>query len=254
MYQIFIKMKIENSGKMNQQQCDEVNEYHAKLGFNFKIKPEDTGYNPGLRQVAKICLNSLWGKFGQRSTMTEYDFYYDYNALIKKFINSEIIPQTWNIIDTNCVELRYLENEDTIIETDYISEITAVFTTANARVRLYKMMDWLDPSQVAYCDTDSVIFKYDADNPKHKDPYKNEDIEDAKLKGLEFGTGLGQWEDEFKGKDYITELVIGGAKSYAYKTASGKIVIKQKGITLSRDNDTVVNFEAFKKMVLNNSK
>ena len=70
----FIKMKIENSGKMNQQQCDEVNEYHDRLGFNFKIKPEDTEFSPGVRQVAKICLNSLWGKFGQRSTMTEYDF------------------------------------------------------------------------------------------------------------------------------------------------------------------------------------
>ncbi len=184
--------------------------------------------------------------------MTEYDFYYDYNALIKKFINSEIIPQTWNIIDTNCVELRYLENGDTIIETDYISEITAVFTTANARVRLYKMMDWLDPSQVAYCDTDSVILRYDADNPQHKDPYNKDHSEDAKLKGLEFGTGLGQWEDEFKGKDYITELVIGGAKSYAYTTASRKIVIKQKRNNIIRDNDTVVNFETFKKMVLDN--
>ncbi len=113
-------------------------------------------------------------------------------------------------------------------------------------------MDWLDPSQVAYCDTDSVIFLYDENNPKHKSPYNTEDKENAKSRNLEFGTGLGQWEDEFKGKDHITELVIGGAKSYAYKTASGKIVIKQKGITLSRDNDTVVNFETFKDMVLNN--
>jgi hypothetical protein len=30
--------------------------------------------NPGKRAVAKICLNSLWGKFGQRQNMgaTEY--------------------------------------------------------------------------------------------------------------------------------------------------------------------------------------
>ncbi len=152
------------------------------------------------------------------------------------------------------MELRFSENEDNIIENDYISEITAVFTTSNARVRLYKMLDWLDPSQVNYCDTDSVIFKYDADNPKHKSPYVKKDIEDARIRGIEFGTGLGQWEDELKGQDYITELVIGGAKSYGYKTKNGKISIKQKGITLSRDNEEIINFDTFKEMVLNDTK
>ena len=100
------------------------------------------------------------------------------------------------------------------IEQDYISEITAVFTTANARVRLYKMLDWLDPSQVLYCDTDSVFMLYDKTNPIHKNPFDNKTLPD----GLEVGCALGQWEDEFKGKDHIIELVIGGAKSYAYKT------------------------------------
>ncbi len=112
---------------------------------------------------------------------------------------------------------------------------------ANARVRLYKMMDWLDSSQVCYCDTDSVIFIYDETNPEHKNPYIHKAPD-----GLEFGKGLGQWEDEFDGKDYIIELVIAGAKSYSFKTAygctkKGKVVVKQKGITLDRANDNVVN-------------
>ena len=248
----FVKMKIENSGVKSQSECDIVNAYHKKLGFNFEIKPEDTMKNPGLRQVAKICLNSLWGKFGQRCGMDDYTFFYDYNSLIKHFINNDkIVPQTWNIINSECVELRYTEDVDMIIESDYISEITAVFTTANARVRLYKMMDWLDPSQLCYCDTDSVIFLYDETNPSHKNPYLHE-----APNGLEFGSGLGQWEDEFDGKDYIEELVVGGAKSYAYQTAygctkKGKVLVKQKGITLDRANDKVVNFDTMKNMVLN---
>ena len=148
--------------------------------------------------------------------------------------------------------MRYTEDVDTIIESDYISEITAVFTTANARVRLYKMMDWLHPTQICYCDTDSVIFLYDEENPEHKNPY----LHDAPA-GLDFGSGLGQWEDEFDGKDYIEELVVGGAKSYSYQTAygctkKGKVMVKQKGITLDRANDQVVNFETMKDMVLNN--
>ena len=136
-------MKIENTGVKNQQECNEVNAYHNRFGFNFEIKPENTVNNPGLRQVAQICLNSLRGKFGQRSGMDEYEFITDYNTLIRKFINNnKIMDATWNIISENCVELRYKENTDMFIESDYISEITAVFTAANARVRLYQMLDW----------------------------------------------------------------------------------------------------------------
>ena len=61
----FIKMKIENSGKMTQEECQEVNKYHKDLGFDFEIKPENCKKNPGLRMISKICLNSLWGKLGQ---------------------------------------------------------------------------------------------------------------------------------------------------------------------------------------------
>ena len=36
----FLKMKLENSGVKTQEECDEVNEYHKRLGFDFEIKPE----------------------------------------------------------------------------------------------------------------------------------------------------------------------------------------------------------------------
>ena len=45
----FIKMKIENSGLKNQQECDEVNAYHNRLGFDFEIKPGNnaqSGFTP----------------------------------------------------------------------------------------------------------------------------------------------------------------------------------------------------------------
>ena len=48
-----------------------------------------------------------------------------------------------------------------------------------------------------------------------------------------------------KAGEWIVELVVGGAKSYAYRTHKGKIVVKQKGITLDKANETRVNFEFF---------
>ena len=201
--------------------------------------------NPGLRQLAKICLNSLWGKFGQRSTLNNYDFYFDFNKLLSKMNNPQIQNKRWYIVNKNCVELRYEDNSDITVEPDYISEITAVFTTANARIRLYAMLEWLHPSQLCYCDTDSVMFIYDETNPEHKAPINSETNPET----VKFGNSLGDWEDEFKG-GWIKELVIGGAKSYAYISNKNKTVIKQKGITLDRANSSLVTFETMRDMIL----
>ena len=50
--------------------------------------------------------------------------------------------------------------------------------------------------------------------------------------------------------------MVGGAKSYSYKTKygctkKGKVKVTQKGITLDMANDEVINFDTMKDMVLN---
>ena len=94
------------------------------------------------------------------------------------------------------------------------------------------------------------MFIYDKTNPLHKAPLNSED--NPKL--IKFGNALGDWENEFKGdKDgsHIEQAVWGGAKSYAYITDTGKIVIKMKGVTLDVANLKLVTFEAVRDMVLN---
>jgi hypothetical protein len=162
--------------------------------------------------------------------------------------DKNIIDKRWYIINNNCVELKYEEDKDMSLEADYISEVTAAFTTANARMRLYDMLDWLDPSQVLYCDTDSIFFIYDETNPKHKKPENNK----SNPKTIQFGKGLGEWENEHPDQ-WITEIVIGGAKSYAYKLNDGGIDVKQKGITLDRNNSELLDFDVFRDMVLNHN-
>jgi len=132
------------------------------------------------------------------------------------------------------------------IEADYISEVTAVFTTANARMRLCDMLDWLHPSQVLYCDTDSVFFVYDKTNPLHKNPEEPENLP----KSIKFGDGLGNWSDEHKGH-WIIEMILGSARKYAYKLDDGTVEIKQKGITMERRTANIFACDKYKKMVLN---
>ena len=96
-------------------------------------------------------------------------------------------------------------------------------TTAHARMRLYDFLSWLDPSQLISCDTDSCVWLYDEDNPLHK---KRDNNATDLPKSVKFGSGLGQWSNELKGDDHISEIVIGGANCYAYTTNHGKVVVK----------------------------
>ena len=77
----------------------------------------------------------------------------------------------------------------------YISEITAAFTIANARMRLYDLSSWLHPSHICYCDTNTVMFIYNKTNTLHN--YPSNDAIDLP-KSVKFGKGIGEWENEIK--------------------------------------------------------
>jgi hypothetical protein len=117
-------------------------------------------------------------------------------------------------------------------------------------MRLYALLSWLHPSQICYCDTDSVMFIYNKTNPLHKYP-SNGAIDLPE--NVKFGKGLGEWEDEMTAGEFIIEFVFWGAKSYSYKTNTGKTVIKQKGITMDVANSKIITFETMRDMVLNNT-
>ncbi len=106
----FLKMKIENNKTLTQEECDKLNDSHKRMGFNVVIEPQNTCKNPGLKQLAKICLNSLWGKFGQRTALSNYEFIYDYNTLLTKLNDDTKKDKTWHIINDKCVELKCVDN------------------------------------------------------------------------------------------------------------------------------------------------
>jgi hypothetical protein len=67
----FHKMKEEVSGwpEWCQSENDKwryIRDYHEKEGI---LLGNNIKKNPGLRALAKLMLNSFWGKFGQRSNM-----------------------------------------------------------------------------------------------------------------------------------------------------------------------------------------
>jgi hypothetical protein len=200
--------------------------------------------------MSKLCLNSLWGKFGQSNDLDHREYFResDYNKFVRKFVDPRNKIKAWDVIG-DCVELKYGDASEAQLDNPLVSEITAAFTTASARIRLHRYASWFHPSQIIYCDTDSVIYVYDKTNPLHKKP-SNEAV--GLPPTVSFGKGLSQWSNELGEGEHIVEIVIGGAKSYSYRTNLGRIVMRQKGITQDEANSKLINFEAVKDMVLNN--
>ena len=107
----------------------------------------------------------------------------------------------------------------------------ALFTTANARLRLYEKLDELGEAAI-YCDTDSIVY---FDNEKNT---------------VKTGDMLGEWTDVKKDK-YIKLWASTGPKSYYYETNLSKKVTKIKGFTLNYQHLEKLNGNTMMKMIRN---
>ena len=73
----------------------------------------------------------------------------------------------------NCTESIYKSVEGCVTDAKHMSEVTAVFTTSNTRLRLYNFMSWFHLSQRVYSGTDSAYIYIDYNNENHKCPIRD---------------------------------------------------------------------------------
>ena len=148
-----------------------------------------------MKEIAKLCLNSSCDTFGLSPELDSPGFIDNYTICIHELLAKNIKTNAWVLSNDNCVEHHYRENEKGAIEAAHNSEITANFTIANAQIRLYNFMVWLDLPRLAQCDTGSCCFLFDAYSLSHKDP--SNDAEGLQTHAS-VGNALGQWEDGLK--------------------------------------------------------
>ena len=240
----FLKVKQESSGYPSWCVTDEekqryIDDYFNQEGISLdKTKIEK---NEGMRSLAKLMLNSFWGKFGQREnqskTLVTRDPRELFNLLVSpsdqvnriKEVNDEVVVVNW----------QHLEEVGECLRT--VNVVLAAFTTSQARLKLYEHLEKLD-KQVCYYDTDSIIYVY------RPGGYQ-----------IPVGDFLGDMTDELA-KDYgpgsyIVEFCSGGPKTYAYIVFSTdlnelKEVCKIKGLTLNLSASKKLNFHSLKSMIL----
>jgi len=110
-----------------------------------------------LRFIAKICLNSLWGKFGQNPKVKHSEYIENEAAFYTIVLNDKIEEISLSFLNDSIVYASY-ETKDEFLKDNYNATIyIARFTSSWARLRLYDMLDKLDRS-ACYCDTDSVVY------------------------------------------------------------------------------------------------
>ena len=240
----FLKMKQEASGwpegcDTEEQRRQYVEDYAAHEGI--WLNPQNIVKNEGQRALAKLMLNSFWGKFGQRSTLTKTEIVNNPEKYFKLLLDKSKEVKYVHFNDKLTVRIQWVDIDDYIEVSPNTNIFNAAYTTAHARLKLYSYIERLE-DRVLYFDTDSVIYV-------HRDDRWNPTI----------GNFLGDMTDELEkpygAGSHITEFVSGGPKNYAYKvhsTTTDTIIVgecKVRGITLDHNAIQDVNFEAIEKMV-----
>ena len=242
----FLKIKVESSGwgKMTDpvEQAAFIKEMKDDWGVD--IDPSKMELNPGKRSISKLCLNSLWGKFGQNDVdyLTMVYTSGDLNKLLsKKFNEVTRVDQ----VAQDVLEVKYRTRKDfrSVTAANRFTNIpVAAFTTSWGRIKLYEGLRTLG-RQVLYYDTDSIIYSY---TPGTSDV------------NLDFSDQLGRWKDELEGGYMVGTFVSSGPKSYSYtkRSPSGKLefVTKSKGLSLNARNSQLVNGPVMEQVVLGKGK
>lgn len=142
--------------------------FKSYVSFFLKIKkessPDGASPNPGMRALAKLFLNSLWGKLGQREygstklcTITEYE------ALMDKDKRNVIRIEGIRLdpIDPRWIHVKFFNLDDNSKKVRFKTNVAiAAYVTAQARLRLFQVIgNPLLHGRVLYCDTDSCIYE-----------------------------------------------------------------------------------------------
>ena len=134
-----------------------IQEYAQKEGVT--LNRENITKNPGLRALAKLCLNSFWGKVGQRLNMRQTEVFHETeaNLFFHLFTDSTKQPLYFHILANDMIQLEWNYKQDCQPEDNKTNIYLAMFTACWARLKLYSVLNQLNRS-VLYYDTDSVIY------------------------------------------------------------------------------------------------
>ncbi|KAL9960272.1 hypothetical protein ACROYT_G033710 [Oculina patagonica] len=234
----FLQMKQEASGWPSwtgedpDKRLQYVSDFYAKEGIQLNVN--NIQKNPGRRSLAKMMLNSFWGKYGQQGNKPQVETFTspaDFYSLLR---DESVIITDLRVVNPEMLEIVHKKRDACENIQANVNIFVACFTTCYARLKLYQDgLSRLKPEQILYFDTDSLIYKRAPTDPV-----------------LPLGDFLGDFTDELEVGDHITEFAAAGPKNYGYRTSQGKVCCKVRGFSLNVRGSVQLNFETLKDNVL----
>lgn len=229
----FLRMKQEAEGwrklgasceNPTDEEKDEVIErVFVENGHIARIRKEMMEKNPTKRQLAKIFLNSLWGKFCQKPHKEHFVTIHGYQQFMKIWFDPTIDRSSFSFrhIGNNTWKVLYRTIDSYTKPNPKYNIYLAAKVTEWARTILHTEMLRIGPPNVLYCDTDSIMY---------------ECADDEVL----LGHGLGEWVDEYP-NDRIVKLYVLAPKFYFLLKENGESLLKSKGVQLTLSNTRKIN-------------
>jgi hypothetical protein len=220
----------------------EINEYlkEIKEQTGLIIRPEELQFNPAQRVLAKNHIVNFWGKMGMKINHKQHKILKKHGEIIKFLDDDTKIKKDVCHNFKNCALVSWSQDPSLAQPIPNLSLIVAIFTTCWARVHLYReVFAKLNPGQILYKDTDSIVYVEKEGEPKLK-------TENGKLGAL---------TNEQPETHKITRYFSGGPKTWAYEvedeTGEKKWVSKSKGIKFTKQSLDDLPIEKMWNLVIN---
>jgi hypothetical protein len=157
----FLKLKAEASGYPSGVGTPDDEDRYIQLFWEsegIRLNKSLIDHNPAKRVLAKLCLNSMWGKLTEKSNRPQTKLISEPHELYK-FLSTPGI-EVMNLFANDRVLLigwRIAEDMEHVPNLRQVNDIVGSFVTADGRMHLYRYLDRLQDNAL-YCDTDSVIY------------------------------------------------------------------------------------------------
>ena len=112
---MFLYIKTQASGYPNsvctlKQRQEYMEEYACNEGVILDLQLIEC--NPSLRSIAKLALNSLYGKFGQCSNMSKMAYITCYEKLYDVLTNQTKVIKDFHVLDTGTIVMEYVQSKE----------------------------------------------------------------------------------------------------------------------------------------------
>ena len=246
----FFRMKQEAEGwkklgassdNPTEEEKDEIVErLYIQNGRLGRIRKEKVEINPVLRALAKLYLNSLWGKLAQKRSKSCNLTVYGSQQLLDLINNPHVLLSSCKFreIAPGEYKVHFDLKEEYAPSVKHGNLFIGAAVTAWARCVLHSKMLVIGPKNIIYCDTDSIVL-----------------IKKA-IMGILTDVGLGKWTDEYP-KYHILQIYALAPKLYSLmlqlKSNENETYesFRAKGVQLTLANQAKLAFNNIKPLIEN---